>query len=109
MAEYDIATSRLKLGSGSRVENVQLTPELCRHWLGYVTPLMADAANVDGKLSIRMERFFWDLNAPQNSDVAGLLTIHQATATPGSSLALCSKLSICCDNRIKRAVCRRKH
>ena len=87
MAEYDIATSRLKLGSGSRVENVQLTPELCRHWLGYVTPLMADAANVDGKLSIRMERFFWDLNAPQNSDVAGLLTIHQATATPGSSLA----------------------
>ena len=86
MAQYDIATSRLQLGSGSRVENVNLTPELCRQWLGYVTPMMADAADVNGQLSMRVERFFWDLNVPQNSDVAGQLTIHQAEATPGSSL-----------------------
>jgi len=87
MAQYDIATSRLQLGSGSRVENVRLTPELCRQWLGYVTPMMADAADVNGQLSLRVERFFWDLNAPQNSDVSGHLTIHQAQATPGASLA----------------------
>ena len=87
MALYDIASARLQLGSGSRVENVKLTPELCRQWLGYVTPMMADAADVNGQLSLRVERFFWDLYAPQNSDVAGQLTIHQAQATPGSSLA----------------------
>lgn len=87
MAQYDVASSRLQLGSGSRVENVRLTPELCRQWLGYVTPMMADAADVNGQLSMRVERFFWDLNAPQNSDVSGQLTIHQAQATPGSSLA----------------------
>ena len=87
MAQYDIASSRLQLGSGSRVENVKLTPELCRQWLGYVTPMMADAADVNGQLSMRVERFFWDLNAPQNSDVVGQLTIHHAQATPGSSLA----------------------
>jgi hypothetical protein len=87
MAQYDIASSRLQLGSGSRVENVKLTPELCRQWLGYVAPMMADAADVNGQLSMRVERFFWDSNVPQNSDVAGQLTIHQAQATPGSSLA----------------------
>ena len=87
MAEYDTASSRLQLGAGSRVENVKVTPELCRQWLDYVAPMMADAADVDGQLSMRVERFLWDLNAPQNSDVAGQLTIHQAQATPGSSLA----------------------
>jgi len=87
MAQYDIASSRLQLGSGSRVENVNVTPELCREWLGYVAPMLADAADIKGQLSMRVERFLWDLNAPQNSDVAGQLTIHQATATPGSSFA----------------------
>ena len=87
MAQYDLATSRLQLGAGSRIENGQLTPELCRQWLGYVAPLMADAADVNGQLSMRVERFLWDLNAPQNSDVSGQLTIHQASASPGSSFA----------------------
>ena len=87
MVQYDVASSRLQLGSGSRVENARLTPELCREWLGYVAPMMADAADVNGQLSIRVERFLWDLTTPQNSDVAGQLTIHQAQATPGASLA----------------------
>lgn len=87
MTQYDIATSRIQLGSGSRVENVQVTPELCRQWLGFVAPMMADAADVNGQLSMRVERFIWDLNAPQNSDVSGQLTIHQASATPGASFA----------------------
>jgi len=87
MAQYDFASSRLQLGSGSRVENVKVTPELCREWLGYVAPMMADAADVNGQMSLRVERFLWDFNAVQNSDVAGQLTIHQAQATAGSSLA----------------------
>ncbi len=87
MAQYNFASSRLQLGSGSRVENVKVTPELCREWLGYVAPMMADAADVNGQMSLRVERFLWDFNAVQNSDVAGQLTIHQAQATAGSSLA----------------------
>jgi hypothetical protein len=87
MAQYDIASSRLELGSGSRIENVKITSELCREWLGYVVPMLADAADINGQLSMRVERFLWDMNSPQNSDIAGQLTIHQASATPGSSLA----------------------
>lgn len=87
MPQYDIAGSRLQLGTGSRVQNLKLTPELCRTWLGYVAPMLADTAEVNGEVSARVERFLWDFDAPQNSDVQAQLTIHQAEASPGSSLA----------------------
>ncbi len=87
MPQYDIAGSRLQLGTGSRVQNLQLTPELCRTWLGYVAPMLADTAEVNGQVSARVERFLWDFNAVENSDVVAQLTIHQAEAVPGSSLS----------------------
>jgi len=87
MPQYDLANSRLQLGTGSRLRNLQVTPELCREWLGYVAPMLADTAQVQGDISARVERFLWDFNAPQNSDVLGQLTIHQAQAAAGSSLA----------------------
>lgn len=87
MVQYDIASSRLQLSAGSRIENVKVTPELCRQWLGYVAPMMADSADVNGHISMRVERFLWDLEVPQNSDVVGQLRIHEAQATAGSSLA----------------------
>jgi hypothetical protein len=87
MPQYDIAGSRLQLGTGSRVQNLQLTPELCRTWLGYVAPMLADTAEVNGRVSARVERFLWDFNAVENSDVVAQLTIHQAEAVPGSSLS----------------------
>ena len=86
MPQYDLASSRLQLGSGSRMQNLQLTPELCRTWLGYVAPMMADSTDVTGQISARVERFIWDVSVPGNSDVSAQLTIHQAQASPGSSL-----------------------
>ncbi len=87
MPQYDFSSSRLQLGTGSRVQNLQVSPELCRTWLGYVAPMLADTAEVNGHVSARVERFLWDFNIPENSDVLGQLTIHQAQASPGSSLA----------------------
>jgi hypothetical protein len=87
MPQYDLAGSQLQLGTGSRVQNLQLTPELCRTWLGYVAPMLADTAEVNGTVSVRVERFLWDFNAPENSDVQAQLTIHQAEASPGNSLS----------------------
>lgn len=85
--QYDIATSRLMLGTGSRVQNLQITPDVCRTWLGYVSPMLADAAEVRGSASARVDRFLWDFESPQNSDVSAQLTIHEAQASPGQSLA----------------------
>ncbi|MFN9717654.1 MAG: hypothetical protein ACK58L_03110, partial [Planctomycetota bacterium] len=85
--QYDLSTSRLMLGTGSRVQNVQITSDVCRSWLGYVSPMLADAAEVQGLVSARVDRFLWDFESPQNSDASAQLTIHHAQASPGSSLA----------------------
>jgi hypothetical protein len=87
MPQYDLLRSQLQLGSGSRIQNLQLSPSLCRQWLAYVTPLLADSAEVSGTVSARVERFLWDFEFPERSAVTGELTVHQAQAAAGSSLA----------------------
>ncbi|MEZ6061813.1 MAG: hypothetical protein R3C19_15815 [Planctomycetaceae bacterium] len=84
---YDLTTSQLQLATGSRVENIDVTQELTREWLGYVAPLLSDAAQVHGSFSARVHRFLYDLNRPEASTIQAVLTVHSATASPGSSLA----------------------
>ncbi len=86
MPQFDLVRQRLQLATGSRVQNIELTPELCRQWMSYLTPLMADATDVNGRISARVERFDYDLNVPQNSDAAAVVTIHNAQASPGTLL-----------------------
>ncbi len=38
------------------LENVAITPEMCQTWLKYVTPLLADATSVEGRLSLKLEQ-----------------------------------------------------
>jgi hypothetical protein len=84
--QYDMTRGLLALGSGSRVENLQLTQEFCRGWLGYVSPLLATAVDVQGRLSARVEQCVWDFEAIENCVARGQLTIHEAAAAPGGSL-----------------------
>jgi hypothetical protein len=85
--QYEISRGVLALGAGSRVENLTLTEEFCRGWLGYVSPLLAGAVDVEGHLSGRVEECVWDIWGPQNSVIRGQLTIHEAAATPSGSLS----------------------
>lgn len=86
MINYDLRTNELALGTGSRVENVTLTHEMCSKWMGYVTPLMSDAASVNGTISARVQRFRYLMDAPYGSDMKGTVQIHSVTASPGRSL-----------------------
>lgn len=86
MPQFDLVHQRLQLATGSRVENIDLTPELCREWLGYLAPLLGEAADVSGLISARVTRFDYDLNTPQNSDIQAVAVIHNAQASPGPSL-----------------------
>ncbi len=85
--QYDITRGLLALGSGSRVENLQLSEEFCRSWLGYVSPLLATAVDVQGRVSARVEQCVWDLAAIENSTARGEVIIHDAAASPGGSLS----------------------
>jgi len=84
--QFDLWGCRLALGAGSRVEQLQLTREFCAAWLGYVNPLLADAVEVQGALSVRVEQLLWDFNSLKDCHAVGELTIHEAAAAPGGGL-----------------------
>lgn len=84
--QFDLWGCRLALGAGSRVEQLQLTQEFCQEWLSYVNPLLADALEVQGALSVRVEQLLWDFNSLRDCHAVGELTIHEAAAAPGGGL-----------------------
>lgn len=84
--QFDVWGCRLALGAGSRVEQLQLTKDFCQEWLSYVNPLLADALEVQGALSVRVEQLLWDFNSLRDCHATGELTIHEAAAAPGGGL-----------------------
>ncbi len=71
------------LPAGPVVQNVQLSPEMCRTWLKYVAPMLADATIVDGRLSMDMKSAKVPVEDWQASQIAGDLAIHSANVRPG--------------------------
>ncbi len=65
------------------LENVAITPEMCQSWLKYVTPLIAEATSVEGRLSLKLDQASLNPNNPRNQTVVGQLLIHSAEVGPG--------------------------
>jgi hypothetical protein len=68
---------------GSAAEQVRLSPEMCRGWLKYVAPLVADATAAEGRLSVSLDTAVIPLAQPSSGDVRGVLTVHSARIGPG--------------------------
>ena len=81
--ELNAQPMMLVLDQTTSAENIELTPELCAHWLKYVTPLMAGTATASGSLSARLAGARVPLTNPMAADLAGQVTIHQARVSPG--------------------------
>ncbi|MEZ6122560.1 MAG: AsmA-like C-terminal region-containing protein [Planctomycetaceae bacterium] len=86
MAQWEAASNRLQLAPGSRIQNLDVTRELSSEWLGYLLPMMADAASVTGQLSVRLQQFNCSLSEPSLGTLNGTMTVHRAVATPGPSV-----------------------
>src|SRR6185436_9097746 len=71
------------LDKGPLLESVRLSPELCRGWLRYVQPTIADATRAEGKFSIAIEQAQVPLLAPQSAAIRSQLAIHQGQVGPG--------------------------
>jgi translocation and assembly module TamB len=65
------------------LENVAITPEMCQSWLKYVTPLIAEATSVEGRLSLKLDQATLNPSNPRNQTVVGQLLIHSAEVGPG--------------------------
>ena len=86
LPRFDLNRNIFALASGSRVEKVSLTKELCEHWLGYVSPFLAESSAVEGQLSARLKGLEYHLDRPEESRFQGAITIHSGSALPGGSL-----------------------
>jgi hypothetical protein len=65
------------------LDNVQITDPMCKSWLKYVAPLLAEATSVDGRLSLRVDKAALNPVEPIKQNVAGQVIIHNATVGPG--------------------------
>ena len=79
----DLNQMQLVIAPGSVVQNLEITPEMCRSWMKYVTPLLADAANASGRFSVNLEDASVPLEKMTATQLAGQLSIHEAQIQPG--------------------------
>jgi hypothetical protein len=68
---------------GTVIDQVRISPEMCRLWLKYVTPWVADATAAEGQFSVQLENAEIPANAPAQGRVAGKLIVHSARVGPG--------------------------
>ena len=71
------------LGQGPVLEDVETTEEMCRTWLKYISPLMADATAVDGRFSLTMDQAILPLDAPGTGVATGKLQMQEGRVGPG--------------------------
>ncbi len=65
------------------IDQVRLSPELCASWLKFVMPLLADAAQVEGKFSMDLAGGTLPLMSPSTGEFSGAIGIHTAQVRPG--------------------------
>ncbi len=73
----------LVLDPGPLAENVQFNPEICRGWMKYVSPLMADASSVSGQFSLASQGASFPLADMPNGRFQGVLSVNTAQVGPG--------------------------
>ena len=67
------------------IDQVQLSPELCSSWLKFVMPMLADAAEVEGKFSLDVAGGTLPLMTPTSGELSGAVGVHRAQVRPGPS------------------------
>ncbi len=82
---FDQSSSLIVLPPEKVIDQVRLSPELCSSWLKFVMPLLADAAEVEGKFSLDVAGGSLPLMTPATGEMNGAVAIHQAQVRPGPS------------------------
>ena len=65
------------------LENVELTEELCRGWLRYVSPTLANATAADGRFSLSVSQGQIPVGEIENGSLSGTFTVHSGQVRPG--------------------------
>jgi hypothetical protein len=73
----------ITLPAGPVAERIRISPQMCKGWLKYLAPLVADAAAAQGNFSVSLEQAAIPLDVPTAGQVEGVLEIHTAQIGPG--------------------------
>jgi hypothetical protein len=76
-------TLRIQQAPQVVLDQVAITPQMCRGWLKYVTPLLADVTRVEGSLSLRLDEATIVPSDAMQQTFAGQIMIHGATVGSG--------------------------
>ena len=83
---FDHNPAILVLPTEKVLDQVQITPQLCDSWLKYVTPMLADATQINGKFSLDItEASVLPISAPMTGQMTGALEVHQVQVRPGGA------------------------
>ena len=71
------------LREGYLLQDVELKPEVCHGWLKYISPLLADTAQAEGRFSVATDRARLPLFAPWNGKANAQVMIQEANVSAG--------------------------
>ncbi|MEM9825445.1 MAG: hypothetical protein AAF958_02590 [Planctomycetota bacterium] len=80
---YREGRRRLEIPAGPIAEDIELTREITDRWLKYLAPVVAQAADVHGKLGIDLNDSMVDLERPAQSRVSGAVKMQNASMNAG--------------------------
>jgi translocation and assembly module TamB len=90
--QLDLRQSPLQviLPAGRVLDSVRISPEMCRGWLKYIAPPVADATQAEGRFSLQLAQAVIPLDNPQHAQAQGTLEIHGANigASPVTQMVL---------------------
>ncbi len=69
--------------AGTLAQQVTITPEICRDWLKYVAPLIADATSAQGKFTVATEGIQVPLEQLMNTTAVGNIQLSDVTIGAG--------------------------
>lgn len=74
---------RVVLKPGPIMQKVNITPQMCRTWIRYAAPLLANATQAEGQLTTVIDHAQLPLGNPQGATAMGTIVIHQGRAGAG--------------------------
>ncbi|MCA8995868.1 MAG: hypothetical protein KDA80_02755 [Planctomycetaceae bacterium] len=81
--DYRNSPTAMTFQEGPVLEDVELSEHVCRTWMKFIAPTLANAVSTKGRFSLESRRGTFLLGQPENSQLSGTLTISQAEVKPG--------------------------
>lgn len=81
--DFRTEPATLHFQTGTVLENIQLTEAICRDWLKYISPTLADATSVGGRLSLGVNAGQIPLGHMEQADLSGVVAIQEGSVRPG--------------------------